>query len=375
MKKDSFSSFGMRIYAEPVHDMPSVSHKDGSISSRALYVPHDKDKVSDILVYIEDFGNLVFARPDLHFPRSTGFAFCHYGKIAAKVSRPLGLRRSLEVVSRATLARLDAECKKERGFALRHLRAGTNEVGAVLRARAFKACFEKAKEIPKLVAWKAVPCQLQPPTSIVFPKSADGRIRGWLGALKDAAQEAGHGVHYSASLDPRGGVAVIPLYDKLFSRHGFMQVSYDATAGRYDGSGYCYSASPFIGVRKVGFDKPRFEVFYYSEGKAVLLASTTILSRVFEIATREVSKALLGVGNSCFQRDIADTRVYKMLLAPVTREEAIKKCDEVIEHYTREFEVVLKGHLEHERCAQCSTSDAASPGILALLHKLLKIDE
>ena len=64
-----------------------------------------------------------------------------------------------------------------------------------------------------------------------------------------------------------------------------------------------------------------------------------------------------------------------MLLAPVTREEAIKKCDEVIEHYTREFEVVLKGHLEHERCAQCGTSDAASPGILALLHKLLKIDE
>ena len=54
---------------------------------------------------------------------------------------------------------------------------------------------------------------------------------------------------------------------------------------------------------------------------------------------------------------------------------SIKKCDEVIEHYTREFEVVLKGHLEHERCAQCSTSDAASPGILALLHKLLKIDE
>lgn len=374
MKKDEFSPFGLRISSEVICDKPSVD-EDGSISSRALFVPHDKDKVSDILDYIEDYSNLVFARPNEHFPCSTGFAFCHYGKVAAKVTKPLGLRRSLEVVSWPTLARLNAKCKKDCGFALKHLRAGIGEAGAVLRARALRGCFEKAKEIPRLVAWKAVPCKLQPPTSIVFPKNADGCRCAWLDALKDAAQNAGQEVRYSASLNIRDGIAVIPLYDKLFSKHGFMRVSYNTITGRYDGSRYYYSASPFIGVRKVGSGKPRFEVFYYSEGNAVLLASTTILSRVFEIATREASKALLGVGNSCFQRDIADTRVYKMLLAPVTREEAIKKCDEVIEHYTREFEVVLKGHLEHERCAQCSTSDAASPGILALLHKLLKIDE
>lgn len=333
MKKDEFSSFGLRISSEAICDKPSV-YEDGSIHSRALFVPHDKDKVSDILDYIEDYSNLVFARPDEHFPCSTGFAFCHYGKVAAKVTKPLGLRRSLEVVSWPTLARLNAECKKECGFALKHLRAGIGEAGAVLRARALKGCFEKAKEIPRLVAWKAVPCKLQPPTSIVFPKDADGCRCIWLDALKDAAQNAGQEVRYSASLNIRDGIAVIPLYDK-----------------------------------------PRFEVFYYSEGKAVLLATTTILSRVFEIATREASKALLGVGNSCFQRDIADTRVYKMLLAPVTREEAIKKCDEVIEHYTREFKDAAKDYLERERPAQCSTPDAAPPNVFALLHKLLKIDE
>lgn len=374
MKKDEFSSFSLRISSEAICDKPSV-YEDGSIHSRALFVPHDKDKVSDILDYIEDYSNLVFARPDEHFPCSTGFAFCHYGKVAAKVTKPLGLRRSLEVVSWPTLARLNAECKKECGFALKHLRAGIGEAGAVLRARALKGCFEKAKEIPRLVAWKAVPCKLQPPTSIVFPKDADGCRCAWLDALKDAAQNAGQEVRYSASLNIRDGIAVIPLYDKLFSKHGFMRVSYNTITGRYDGSRYYYSASPFIGVRKAGSGKPRFEVFYYSEGNAVLLASTTILSRVFEIATREASKALLGVGNSCFQRDIADTRVYKMLLPPVTREEAIKKCDEVIDHYTREFKDAAKDYLERERPAQCSTPDAAPPNVFALLHKLLKIDE
>lgn len=83
MKKDEFSSFSLRISSEAICDKPSV-YEDGSIHSRALFVPHDKDKVSDILDYIEDYSNLVFARPDEHFPRSTGFAFCHYGKVATK---------------------------------------------------------------------------------------------------------------------------------------------------------------------------------------------------------------------------------------------------------------------------------------------------
>ena len=85
MKKDEFSSFSLRISSEAICDKPSVD-EDGSIHSRALFVPHDKDKVSDILDYIEDYCNLVFARPAEHFPCSTGFAFCHYGKVAAKVT-------------------------------------------------------------------------------------------------------------------------------------------------------------------------------------------------------------------------------------------------------------------------------------------------
>lgn len=339
MKKSEYSTYALTTSTVCRTCNCEVSAKEGDIFSEGLYV-RGWNKVADML-YQKDAGrDSAFSDCSApQFPDSNGFSLSTWN-FPKKFMNVLGMYRALEACSEGTLRGLQRECKRQFCVSMGDMGSVIRDASCALRARALKGVFLRKSRMPKVYVWKMVPCEFCMSAPVVFPKGLSeyrGYSKDWLHMFKAYVTRSGvREVRESASISPSEGIVIVPLYNKLFSVHGFLHVWHDDCTNVFESSNDCASA-PFIGIRRVGDLKRKYEIFLHKDNKAVLLATTTDTERVLDIADREVAKAVMGAGHTMLTKTIRDVRVYKPTLVPATKAEAIARCDAAIEHFSRNF--------------------------------------